>query len=88
VKIIPGYEPDISAYPNPVTNNINVKLGHELPTGSWKYAIFDLSGKKLIEHKITSDLTSISLGSFPTATYFLKVYGGDAESKVFKIVKQ
>ncbi len=88
VKITPGYEPDISAYPNPVTNNINVKMGHGLQAGSWSYAIFDITGKKLLEKKIESDLSQISLGSFPTATYFLKVHGGDAESKVFKIVKQ
>ena len=48
VRIIPGYEPDISIYPNPVVSHINVKLGSDFQAGNWKYAIYELSGKKLI----------------------------------------
>ncbi len=87
INIVPGYVPDISAFPNPTNGLLNVKLGDLLLQGNWQYILYDKNGKKLLEDKITSDLSDVSLGSLPTATYFLKVFGGDKESKVFKIVK-
>ena len=87
VNNIPDKNLDIQAYPNPAYDRINLKLGYELNGQNWQYIIYDKSGKKLMEKKITSDLSSISINTLPKATYFLKVFGGDKNSKVFKIVK-
>lgn len=88
INLTPNNNPDIKAYPNPAYDHVNLKMGNTLSGQNWQYLIYDKSGKKLMEKKITSDLSSISLGTLPKATYFLKVFRGNKESKVFKIVKQ
>jgi len=87
INIIPDNNPDIKAYPNPASDRVNLKFGNDISGQNWQYIIYDKSGKKLLEKKITSDLSSIFLGNLPKANYFLKVYGGDKQSKVFKIAK-
>ena len=87
INIIPDKNLDIKAYPNPAFDHVNLKLGYDLNGQNWQYIIYDKSGKKLMEKKITSDLSSISLGNLPRATYFLKVIGEKKQSKIFKIVK-
>jgi len=88
VKILPGYEPDVSAYPNPTTDIVSIQLGSILQPGNWQYMLYDLNGKMILREKFQSNAANVSLASFPDATYFLKVNKAGQESKIFKIVKR
>ena len=76
----------ISAYPNPTTDNLTLKVeSFELP--NLHFQMFDMNGKLLQNEKITGNETSIVTSNFVPATYFVKVIQGNEEVKTFKIVK-
>ena len=64
-------------YPNPTPNSIKFSKSHQ---GEVVY-LFDLSGKVLIEEKLTSDEFDIS--NIPIGNYLLKF--GDKTVKIIKI---
>jgi len=88
INIIPLIEPDVKAFPNPSADYVNIKVGNAMKVGDWQYALFDQNGKKLIDKKLYSDFTKVSLGTLPDAIYFLRVSGGGYGTRIFKIVKQ
>jgi len=66
------YVSDIKIYPNPTNNTITI----ELPTCDncqTKYIIYDLSGRKVLENKITNSKNIISVSELSAGTYFIKV---------------
>ena len=76
----------VSAYPNPTTDFLNLKVENYDNT-NLSYQLFDISGKLLETKKITGNETSINTSNLVPATYFLKVTENNKEVKTFKIIK-
>ncbi len=73
-------------YPNPTTNYVTLSVT-DVQMGQMSYSLYDLQGRLLVEQKLSSDLTTISLADLPNATYFLKVTMNNSEIRTFKIIK-
>lgn len=73
-------------YPNPTSEFIKLKAETD-KFENLNYYLCDFSGKQLLHQKINSWETSIPMGNFPSAIYFLKVNDNNKELKIFKIIK-
>ena len=80
----------ISAYPNPATDFLLLKVdaSTNLNIQSMSYQLFDINGKLLENKKIEGNETSIAMSNLLPSTYFVKVIQGKKEVKTFKIIKQ
>lgn len=77
---------DISIYPNPTSNIINVTLGQNSTVN--QLILTDLQGKVIFEErKINNNSVQIDLTNYSKGTYLLQVKGL-SEANVFKITKQ
>ena len=77
---------ELSAYPNPTTNNLTLNLGKtELST--LNFQLYDVSGILIESRKIISSTETIGMANLPSTTYFLKVSNNNNEVKTFKIIK-
>ena len=79
----------VKAYPNPVSDliNISVKNEHSIQKNV-RIKLFDSNGKILFLKKISSDLIQLNMSEYSSGFYLLKVE--DPESKIhqnFKIQK-
>jgi len=74
----------IEIFPNPATNQINVKLNIEL-IGT-DFSIFDNNGKSVFTGKIISDNTTIELSNFKKGIYFFSV--GENLKNSIEIIKE
>ncbi len=77
----------VSAYPNPTTDFLNLKVENYNNT-NLSYQLFDISGKLLEIKKITGNETSIVMSNLVLATYFVKVTEENKEIITFKIIKK
>lgn len=77
---------EMSAYPNPVTEFIKLKVESE-KFEKLKYQLYDINGKLLDSEIITGSETTINMGSFIPSTYFLRVVNNNQVVKLFKIIK-
>ena len=73
-------------YPNPTSEFIKLIVEND-KFEMLNYYLFDFNGKLLYKQKVSSKETSIPMGSFPSAIYFLKVNDNNKELKIFKIIK-
>ncbi len=76
----------VSAYPNPTTNFITVRV-ENYETTNLQYMIFDLNGKLLQRIEATGTETKIETNNLVPANYFVIVLDNDKKIKVFKIIK-
>jgi len=81
-----GISLSLSAYPNPTTDFLNLKVENYDNT-NLSYQLFDMNGKLLESKKITGNQTSIVMSNLVPATYFVKVTESNKEVKTFKIIK-
>jgi hypothetical protein len=77
---------DISAYPNPTTQNLTLSIGNDI-SETLHFQLCDLSGKIIERRKISNRTETIHMENLATATYFLKVINANNEVKIFKIIK-
>jgi len=77
---------DISAYPNPTTQNLTLSIGNDI-SETLHFQLCDLSGKIIERRKISNRTETIHMENLATATYFLKVSNANNEVKIFKIIK-
>ena len=75
-----------SVYPNPATDYLMLKI-ENFDLSTLNFQLFDINGKLLLDQKINSNETSISMESIPSANYFLKVIQSNKKIKTFKIIK-
>jgi hypothetical protein len=73
-------------YPNPATNEIVISIGEEYLINA-TYRLQDSLGKLLLERKITSKESILSLESMPSASYYIQVLIHN-QAKTFKVIKQ
>jgi len=81
-----GINLSVSAYPNPTTDFLNLKIENYDNT-NLSYQLFDISGKLLETKKLEGNQTNIVMSNLVPATYFVKVTDGNKEVKTFKIIK-
>jgi hypothetical protein len=81
-----GINLSVSAYPNPTTDFLNLKVENYDNT-NLSYQLFDISGKLLETKNITGIQTNIVMSNLVPATYFVKVTEGNKEVKTLKIIK-
>ena len=74
----------ISLFPNPTTNQINVKVDSRLIGTA--YTVFDNLGKSVFSGIINKENTLIDLGNLSDGIYMLSI--GDNKKQIFKIIKQ
>lgn len=77
---------NLMAYPNPTQDELILKIENNNEK-KLKYQIIDINGRLLIETKLIENETSIQVGNFIKATYFLKITQDNKEVKTFKIIK-
>ncbi len=75
-----------TAYPNPTAAKINLKV-ENTSLENLSYQLYDISGKLLLNQKITSNISSIQMVSFASANYFLKVTDNNKVVQTIKIIK-
>jgi hypothetical protein len=77
---------DISAYPNPTTQNLTLSIGNDI-SETLHFQLCDLSGKIIERRKISNRTETIHMENLATGPYFLKVSNSNNEVKIFKIIK-
>ncbi|MCK9321884.1 MAG: T9SS type A sorting domain-containing protein [Bacteroidales bacterium] len=87
IKEAKGINLSVSAYPNPTTDYLQLKVESE-KLKDLSYQLYDISGKLLQSEKITGSQTSIVMSNLLPSTYFVKVTERNKEVKTFKIVKR
>ena len=75
-----------TAYPNPTTNFITLKV-EDFKTAGLTYHLIDLTGKQLETKKVKAVETSIDMSDMAPAVYLLKVVDDHREVRTFKIFK-
>lgn len=83
----PETELSITAFPNPTTDKLTLKVKDPKPS-TLTFQLFDMTGKPLKRGMFSGNQTSISIGNLLPGIYFLKVVRGTEEIKVFKIIKR
>lgn len=73
-------------YPNPTKNNIILKI-ENVEIENLSIQLFDVSGKAIMQQKITQNETSIPMENLQAAHYFLQVLENGKSIKTFKIIK-
>ena len=76
----------LSAFPNPTSDFLTLRIDGDF-VGGLDCAMYDISGKEIMQQRIGSSETSIDMQSLPPATYFVRVTKDKNEVKTFKIVK-
>jgi hypothetical protein len=77
---------ECSVYPNPTSGKIKLII-NSFDKENLRFRLYDINGAILEEKKVESRETEISMESFSSAIYLLKVINNNKEVKVFKIVK-
>ena len=80
----------MTAYPNPVTSMLNLKIENttlDFPGGKLECQLYDLQGRLIANRKIIGAETQIDMGNLAAATYFLMVLDNSKPLKTFKIIK-
>ena len=74
---------DITAYPNPTSDLITVKINPNLLGQTYK--IIDQVGRQIWTGKLTSEISTTSINELPIGMYFLII--GGQEKQTFKFIK-
>jgi len=78
---------NIEVYPNPAREFVTINSDQLLENA--EYALFSLSGKKLMEGKIMNKTTKLSIENRASGSYLLKLTGENSRPlQTFKIVKR
>ncbi|MFZ4463993.1 MAG: T9SS type A sorting domain-containing protein [Bacteroidales bacterium] len=81
-----GIQLEVSAYPNPVNNDLTLKI-ESVKLANPIYQLFDINGNLLTQLKIEGDESSINMSQLLHATYILRINEANKEIKTFRIIK-
>ena len=73
-------------YPNPTTSYVNLMI-ENYDFQDLNFQLIDLSGKQILNQKITSSETKIDLGNLSNNIYLLQISNQKNIIKTFKIIK-
>ena len=79
--------PDITICPNPVTDNLHIKLSAEYPSHNTELQVIDINGRIVLQAAATNEETTLSVTTLPAGIYLLRVNSGGA-SRTVKFVKE
>ena len=80
-----GNQNNLSVYPNPTENRVNLRLSYLGDNDS--YAVYNATGGKVIEKSISAPLSEIDLSAQPSGLYFV-VIKNQNHSYTEKIIKK
>jgi hypothetical protein len=83
--IEPGFE--ISVFPNPTQNFVNLELGANSPN-NLEYQVYGQKGQLIERKPIHAQPVKVSFLDLAGGVYFIKVFMDDKKVKTFKIVKE
>lgn len=86
VNLIEDLQLEITAFPNPVTDFVLIKIGSE-KVENFRFIISDIDGKILQTGKFDENQKQINLAGKSVGTYLLAILSNKAIVKTFKIVK-
>ena len=88
IKDIEGIFLNISAFPNPTSDFLELRIDtKDFDFKNVLYQITDVNGRAVKSEKVNDFQTVISMGSLPQGIYFLEVKTKSTVLKTFKIVK-
>ncbi|MFT6000514.1 MAG: hypothetical protein ACI81P_002976 [Neolewinella sp.] len=75
----------LTVFPNPTANQVNL-------TGDWKYddqlRVTDLLGRPLLERKLPLERAQVSLGAYPSGTYFFTILREGQPLKSLRVIRK
>ena len=77
-------ETEISMYPNPVKNKLNIETSFE---ANFSYNLYDLSGKLILKQQSDKKKTSLDLKHLTKGVYFLNI-STSHKSRTYKVIKE
>lgn len=80
---------DLSLYPNPFIDVVNIAVKGDVDATSLNYSIIDLNGRELKSGKLMSNPYPLELSAYSNAFYFVKIHSDNhSVSQTYKIQKQ
>ena len=83
---LPGLDFEISAFPNPASEIVKLRIGKESIAGM-QYKLYDMNGNLLLQNRLEGAETEIPFSDLSPAEYILIISDQNKELKSFKIVK-
>ena len=76
---------EISLYPNPTTDVVNITCtAHDC-----KYSVIDITGKTIFNGELRGYITPITLSNFNSGHFIIEIYSkGNKIEKTFKVIKK
>ncbi len=76
----------IELFPNPSADYVKLKI-ENLDLSGLRYELLNEAAQVIENNKIEDYEKNIAMNNLPPAVYFLKVYSGNKNLKIFKIIK-
>jgi len=83
---LPGLDFEITAFPNPATEIVKLRIGKESIAGM-QYMLYNMNGNLLMKNRLVGTETEIPFMDLSPAEYILIISDKNKELKSFKIVK-
>lgn len=71
-------------YPNPMGENLNIISQNEV----FEIAIFNLTGQKILTHKMHNNIGAIDVSYLTSGTYLMQVISESGETSFLKLIKK
>jgi ELWxxDGT repeat protein len=84
IEDVENYE--ISLYPNPTTNYVNLRLDN-IENSSYSYQLYSIAGELIESKTIDENVTSIPMSHLVSSVYFIRLMENQKEVKTFKVIK-
>jgi hypothetical protein len=82
-----GINLECSVYPNPAGGQIKLKIKSD-DYENFRFHLYDSNGVLLIDRKVDSEETTITIENLSPSVFLLKVVRKNVDVKVFKIIKK
>jgi hypothetical protein len=77
----------ITAYPNPVSNALTIKIVSPSHSNNWSLTVYDFKGIVVIQRETDEDITEVNFSSLPAGAYLVQLRH-QSNYKIFNIIKQ
>lgn len=87
IEQTPGISLQVSAFPNPVSSVLNLKIDGSQEFEGMSYRLSDITGKELESHPVNARLSELPMQNFESGTYLLSVFENGKPVQSFTIIK-
>ncbi|MFO7574649.1 MAG: T9SS type A sorting domain-containing protein [Bacteroidales bacterium] len=77
----------IKVFPNPASDIVNITADTE-GADNMKFILLDIFGRKIREGKLVLPESQLPVSELKPGIYFLKVYAGNRETGIYRIIKK